>query len=711
MQLKPFHRSAHCLAGSLFISLLASSATAAFTNLAVTADTFILSSGPDNNAGGHTHVASGRDNIGGIRRGLLQFDLSNIPAGATITSALLNVSVILTPPGAANSTFDISTISAAWGEGLKSGANGSFANNGESTWNSRMHGIAAWATAGGDFSPAPLAATAITGNALYSWSGTGLIATVQAWINAPASNNGLLLKSQSEGVSKTARQFGSREGGTPASLEIGFVPPPPPAFTTITLSTNNNTLTLVWANSQNRRYDILYTHTLVPTQLWSIAAANIPAAPAGTNVWTDPPVLAGPLLASTTNRFYALRELPASPPGLPITLPIIASNLVAPTAITHAHDGSGRLFIAEQLGQIRILDSTHTLLPTPFLDISAAMTNLAPNFGPTPGINPVYDERGLLGLAFHTNYAANGRFFIFYNAPKTGPGIHCESILSEFKVSATNANLADPASEQILLRFDKPEFNHNGGDITFGPDGLLYIPVGDGGGAGDQHPPYGNAQNVSNLLGKILRINVESTPPYTIPPDNPLIGVTGARPEIFAWGLRNPWKVAFDGTNLWVADVGQDRWEEIDLVRNGGNYGWRIIEGQHAFDLNTANQVGTNVPALDFPIHEYPHGPLGISIIGGFVYRGTNYPALQGRYVFGDFSTAFFTPDGALYYLEESRSNIWERFAFTLPTTNRLNRFVKTFGLGPDGELYLGSTLNLGPSGTSGDIRQLRPPP
>ena len=282
-------------------------------------------------------------------------------------------------------------------------------------------------------------------------------------------------------------------------------------------------------------------------------------------------------------------------------------------------------------------------------------------------------------------------------------------MLSEFSFSTTNANIADSGCESIVLRFDEPEFNHNGGDITFGPDGFLYIPTGDGGGAGDQHPPYGNGQNVSNLLGKILRIDPSGSP-YSIPVDNPFVAVPGARPEIYAIGMRNPWKLAFDSTNLWVADVGQDLWEEVDLVRMGGNYGWRIMEGRHAYDLNVASTVGIDVHALDAPIHEYIHGPLGISIIGGFVYRGTNYPALQGRYVFGDFSTSFGVPDGALYYLEETRTNIWERFAFSLTTSNRLGRFIKCFGQGPDGELYLGSTTNLGPSGTSGDIRKLHIP-
>ncbi len=225
------------------------------------------------------------------------------------------------------------------------------------------------------------------------------------------------------------------------------------------------------------------------------------------------------------------------------------------------------------------------------------------------------------------------------------------------------------------------------------------------------HGAFGNGQNISNLLGKILRIDVNGVSPYAIPPDNPLVGVVGAREEIYAFGFRNPYRASFDGTNLWVADVGQNIWEEINIVRKGGNYGWRILEGNHAFDPAVAQTVGVNIPSLDFPIHEYPHGPLGISIIGGFVYRGGDYPSLQGGYVFGDFSTAFGVPDGALYYLSETRPGIWERFEFWLaPSGGRINRYVKGFGMDEQGEVYLLSTTILGPSGTSGDVRQILPP-
>jgi len=206
---------------------------------------------------------------------------------------------------------------------------------------------------------------------------------------------------------------------------------------------------------------------------------------------------------------------------------------------------------------------------------------------------------------------------------------------------------------------------------------------------------------------------VSSGTHYTIPPDNPFVG-TGGLAEVYASGFRHPWRISFDrgmSNRLVAADVGQDLWEEIDFVQKGSNYGWRIMEGNHAYDFSVARTQGLDVAKLAYPIHEYGHGPLGIAAIGGGVYRGTNYPALAGAYIFGDFSTDFGVPDGHLYYLAETRSNIWERFAFVLAPGNApLGRYVKSFGEDQAGELYLLSTGNLGPSGTSGDIRKLRKP-
>jgi glucose/arabinose dehydrogenase len=493
--------------------------------------------------------------------------------------------------------------------------------------------------------------------------------------------------------------------------EATNAPPNEPAFTRIFLtnttaiasavSLTNGSLRFMWQGDASAQFDLLYAQGLGSNILWQLAQPNIAGAASGSNSLVDPPYLASPGYGPNTNLFYRLRALPPQAPGLAVGLQVIATNLVSPSVLTHAHDGSGRLFIADQVGQVRVVDSGGNLLPTPFLDISNRMVTLT----------TYYDERGLLGLAFHPGYATNGRFFVYYAAPPPSTNFNNMTVLSEFKVSSADTNLADSASERVLLTFNEPEFNHEGADIVFGPDGYLYLGPGDGGGAGDQHGTIGNAQSLTSLLGKILRIDVDAGSPYGIPADNPFVSTPGARPEIYAYGLRNPWRFSFDrgGTRQgFVADVGQNFYEELDILRMGGNYGWRILEGTHAYDPGLAATLGVNIPSLDFPIFEYVHGPLGISIIGGFVYRGAGYPDLAGKYVFGDFSTGIAAPDGQLYYLDQTRPGIWERFSFQLwPNGDRLGRFVKGFGEDEAGEIYLLSTTTLGPTGNTGDIRRL----
>jgi len=480
--------------------------------------------------------------------------------------------------------------------------------------------------------------------------------------------------------------------------------PSPPLTTPNVPVITNGLVTLGWLGDARSKYDLQFATSLGNSTIWNLAQPNIIGDPSGTNLFADPPYLASSAFAPNTNLFYRLNTLPPQNPGLAIRLQLVASNLVSPTVLTHAHDGSGRLFIADQAGQIRIVDNAGSLLSTPFLDISNKLVTLMPG----------YDERGLLGLAFHPGYSTNGRFFVYYAAPPPNTNYDNMTVLSEFKVSTNNPNLADPGSERVLLTINEPEFNHEGADIVFGPDGYLYLGPGDGGGAGDQHGTYGNAQSLTTFLGKMLRIDVDSGTPYGIPSDNPFVNTPGAQPEIYAYGLRNPWRFSFDrgGTHQgFVADVGQNLWEELDLLRKGGNYGWRILEGNHLFDPTVAAALNVNVLALDYPIFEYGHGPIGISIIGGFVYRGTNYPALNGQYVFGDFSTSFSIPDGQIYYLSQTRPGIWERFPFQLwPGNARFGRFIKGFGEDEAGEIYVLSTTVLGPAGQTGDVRRLAPP-
>ncbi len=304
----------------------------------------------------------------------------------------------------------------------------------------------------------------------------------------------------------------------------------------------------------------------------------------------------------------------SQPPELPtLALRQVASGLVNPLFLT-APANDPRLFIVEQPGRVRIVKGG-ALLATPFLDISASIASGG--------------ERGLLSLAFDPRYAANGYFYVYFTDPQGNLAIQ------RYSVSAANADQADPASALRILSIAHPSFgNHNGGLLAFGPDGQLYAGTGDGGGAGD---PSGNGQNLAVLLGKLLRLDVShasAAQPYAIPADNPFTNQAGRRGEIWAYGLRNPWRYAFDGGTLYIADVGQDLHEEVDVVsaaQGGLNFGWNLMEGNSCYASTSCNQAGLTLPVLD-----YDHSQ-GCSITGGYVYRGSALPALQGRYFYSDY--------------------------------------------------------------------------
>jgi glucose/arabinose dehydrogenase len=414
-----------------------------------------------------------------------------------------------------------------------------------------------------------------------------------------------------------------------------------------------------------------------------------------------------------------------------ITLQLIASGFTAPVGLVSPPDGTNRRFVVDQIGKVRIIDSTGTLLPTPFLDVSSKMVPLGIDFG--GGI--IFDERGLLSIAFHPNYATNGKFYIFYTAPKGNDlpaDFNAESHVSEFKVSASDPNLADDSSERLLLRVGKPQFNHNGGQLAFGRDGFLYIGVGDGGNANDEgaghNAAIGNGQDPATYLGKLLRIDVDSGNPYGTPTDNPFVANASFKPEIFALGLRNPWRFSFDkgGTGrLFLADVGQDLFEELNIITQGGNYGWRVREATHCFDaLNPGTPPATcdasdanGSPFID-PILEYPHSPAagepgGIAVVGGFVYRGSAITELQGHYIFGDWSTDFITPNGSLFAATEKQDGTWtfKMLAINGQADGKLHKFIPAFGQDADGELYVCTSDNLGPTGTTGNVYKIIPAP
>lgn len=306
-----------------------------------------------------------------------------------------------------------------------------------------------------------------------------------------------------------------------------------------------------------------------------------------------------------------------------IELEQVASGLNSPVEITHA--GDQRLFIVERRGMIRILGEDGNLLPDDFININDRVANA---FGQS--------EQGLLGLAFHPNYTENGYFYLHYTANND------DGIVARYSVDPNNPNIADPESEVILMTLEQPYSNHNGGCLKFGPDGYLYIGTGDGGSAND---PGNRSQNPMNELGKMLRIDIDNGDPYAIPTDNPFVNDDETLDEIWAIGLRNPWKYSFDREtgDLWIADVGQNVWEEINMQpansTGGENYGWRCYEGFNDFNTNGCEGAENYTP----PVVEYNHqGFTHCSVTGGFVYRGTQYPAMQGHYIYADYCSGRF---------------------------------------------------------------------
>lgn len=384
-----------------------------------------------------------------------------------------------------------------------------------------------------------------------------------------------------------------------------------------------------------------------------------------------------------------LALLTAAAPVAMAALPTVALENAFPALpleralwLTEVPDGSGRVVIVEQRGKATILSKHSDGAPaTEFLNIESRQPQ-------------VDNEEGFLCLAFHPQFRTNGLFYIYYNQQKPR-----RSVISEFKVSATDSNKADLASERVLLTVSQPYGNHKGGQVSFGPDGYLYIGLGDGGAAND---PHDNGQNTATLLAKILRIDVNSRAvvkqgwlrtetklAYGIPRDNPFVGENeryGVRREIWAYGIRNPWRFSWDREtgDLWLGDVGQNEWEEVDLIVKGGNYGWPVREGFHHFK---PGPVGAKYIE---PVLEYPHRPemqaqaqfpdhtTGLSVTGGYVYRGKKYPSLRGVYVYADFSL------GTIWGLRYEKGKVIEHGTLLAQPKN-----VASFAEDADGELYV----------------------
>ena len=350
---------------------------------------------------------------------------------------------------------------------------------------------------------------------------------------------------------------------------------------------------------------------------------------------------------------------PEPQPQLPALLPV-TDSLSSPTFMTSPPGDTLRLFVVQQGGLVRVI-RRDTLLATPFLNLTGKIASGG--------------EQGLLSIAFHPQYAANGRFYVYFTDPNG------DLRIVRYLVSAADANVADSLSADTVLAVPHPlQSNHNGGQLQFGPDGKLYAGLGDGGGGGD---PDTNAQNKHRLLGKLLRLDVDGASGYTIPADNPFATDTSARPEIWAYGLRNPWRFSFDRLmgDLYIGDVGQGDWEEVDYAPTnagrgrGVNYGWNVMEGKHCYPPGTpsCNQAGLTLPAL-----EYPHTLPGCSITGGYVYRGTRVTALVGHYLFSDYCTHF------VRSINSANGQVYNWTGQIDPGDN-----VSSFGQDGRGELYI----------------------
>jgi glucose/arabinose dehydrogenase len=385
--------------------------------------------------------------------------------------------------------------------------------------------------------------------------------------------------------------------------------------------------------------------------------------------------------------------------------------------------GDDRRFIVQQNGLIRILTPEGEILEEPFLDITEKITPQWPEF----------DEKGLLGLAFHPDYANNGKFYIAYSSPTQWRGAlekhfwwSHTNLIEEYTVSEDDPNLADGTSAREISAIDWPQFNHNGHWIGFGPDGFLYISTGDGGYANDwgigHNVTEGNGQDLLDPHGKILRIDVDKSGSgsYGIPPDNPFVGQEAtALPEIWAYGMRNPWRCSFDmgGENqLFCGDVQQNSFEEVSIIEKGGNHGWRVMEAGHCFDFEDPNNHpdDCSTDGMVMPILEYnnctakPDGCEGISVTGGYVYRGS-HADWDGKYIFGDWSKAFGAPDGQLFIATKGADGKWTKEHMTVANMDGPLPYILAFAQDNDGEVYALTSVTTGPNGNLDKIYKIVP--
>ncbi len=434
----------------------------------------------------------------------------------------------------------------------------------------------------------------------------------------------------------------------------------------------------------------------------------------GTGTTTDPDVF-DPFPAIQTS-------------SIQIDLVSLVAGVTAPVTVVDEGGGSDRLYVVDQAGEVFLVNKQTGASISTFLDVGASGTNDLVTF------RPGFDERGLLGFALHPNFPTDPRVFTYtseldtagedFALPVAAPVDH-ETVISEWQLDGGNSNLIDTSTKRELLRIEQPQFNHDAGMIGFGPDGFLYIALGDGGSSDDQAPGHvagGNGQDNTSVLGTILRVDVDTSAnplsangEYRIPTTNPFTSDGSVPDEIYAYGLRNPFRFSWDGSgNFIVPDVGQREIEEINIVDAGDNLGWRLKEGSFFFDpgpaAETSDSLITTLPfaPLPFdikdPVAEYDHSE-GTSIIGGFAYQGSDVPALAGLYVTGDFSLGFGTPAGRLFTADLG-TGVFEELLIGA-SSDPLGRFLKGFGEDEDGEIYLCTSLELAPVGSTGEVLRI----
>jgi glucose/arabinose dehydrogenase len=384
------------------------------------------------------------------------------------------------------------------------------------------------------------------------------------------------------------------------------------------------------------------------------------------------------VVALSSYKLFSSKPVKTRFDAVPLTAKVqqVADNLHAPTAAVFP--AAGTVWIAEQTGKIRLV-KYGKMSESPVLDLQSKLVKISNS----------YDERGLLGLALHPKFSTNKKFYVFYSTPSSAPKSDHKGTLVEYKLQP-GSDVADLKSARVILTVEEPESNHNGGCIQFGADGYLYVALGDGGGAGDRHGETGNGQKMDTWLGKILRIDVNTESGYKVPADNPFVGKANVKPEIWAYGLRNPWRFSFDRVSkqLFAGEVGQDTWEEVDIINKGANYGWRLTEGMHCFNPSS----GCPTRGITMPIAEYSHQE-GISVTGGYVYNGAQVPALKSKYVFADWT-------GVVFYLQKAGDK-WQRGKVTLAGLPS-NSKITSFGEDASGEIYVLTNPDNGPGNTKG---------